>query len=256
MKRWKGLVRKEWAQMKWRLVIFVLITSAILFWGVDYLVYGLPEDLFASLELMIGLCFVLHLVMAVSLLFDSLGKDMGYLAIWLHSPASMRQLLGAKFLLIGLTVGCSLVVCGMIAGISYYVGGGEVSIAKNVLLFFSVGIVILLNAIYVMALVVFFWSIYQVFHSRIGSFSIVVIIIVVNLWIVGWGFVWFTDVFQTVKEMGPMYGSIQKMDLLLFNNYIVPGGTILTIGSLVLYGMLTVFYFVIGSMLFEKKVRL
>ena len=53
-----------------------------------------------------------------------------------------------------------------------------------------------------------------------------------------------------------MYGPIQTMDLLMFNNYIVPSGTILTIGSLVLYGMMTVLYFVVGSMLFEKKVRL
>ena len=40
MKRWKGLLQKEWAQMKWRLVFFVLINNLILFWGVDHLVYG------------------------------------------------------------------------------------------------------------------------------------------------------------------------------------------------------------------------
>ena len=122
MKRWKGLLQKEWAQMKWRLVIFVLINSLILFWGVDRLVFGVPEGFLTSIQPMIGLCFILHLIMAVSLLFDSLGKDIGRPDIWLHSPASMRQLVGAKFLLILLTTGCSLLLCGMIAGISYYVG--------------------------------------------------------------------------------------------------------------------------------------
>lgn len=249
-------MKKEWAQLKWGLVFYIFINNLILFWGKDHLVIGLPEDLFASVQPMIGLCFILHLVMAVTLLFDSLGKDMGHPALWLHSSASMRQLVGAKFLLISLAVGCSLLIYGMISGISYYTGGGDVSVADNLLLSLSVYAVIMLNAIYVMAIVFFFWSIYQVFRSRIGLFSIVVIIILVNIWLIGWGFVWFTEVFQTVKEMVPMYGSIQDMDLLMFNNYIVPGGTILTIGSLILYGLLTVFYFVFGTILFEKKVRL
>jgi len=256
MKRWRGLLQKEWAQTKWRLVFFVLFNSLLLFWGVDHLVFGVPEGFLTSVEPMIGLCFILHLIMAVSLLLDSLGKDIGRPDVWLHSPASTRQLIGAKFLLIVLSTSFSLIVCGMIAGISYFVGGGVVSVVDELFLLLSVGVVILLSAIYVMALVVFFWSIYQVFRSRIGWFSIVVIIILINMWITGWGYVWSTEVLQTVIGMGPMYGSIQKMDLLMYTNYIVPSGSILTIGSLVLYGILTVFYFVTGSMLFEKKVRL
>ena len=53
-----------------------------------------------------------------------------------------------------------------------------------------------------------------------------------------------------------MHGAIKTVDILMLSNYIVPSGTILTIGSLVLYGMMTALYFVVGSMLFEKKVRL
>ncbi len=71
----------------------------------------------------------------------------------------------------------------MIAGISYFAGGGAVSVADDLFLLLTVGVVILLNAIYVMALVFFFWSIYQVFRSRIGWFSIIVIIVLVNMWI-------------------------------------------------------------------------
>ncbi|MBO0602596.1 hypothetical protein I2483_13090 [Sporosarcina sp. E16_3] len=256
MKVWKGLLQKEWAQMKWRLAIFVLINSLFLSWGVDRVVFGLSEGFLTSIQPMIGLFFLLHVIMAVSLLFRSLGKDIRRPDIWLHSPASMQQLIGAKFLLILLATGFSLLLCGMVVGISYYVGEGAISIADNLSLWLRVGVVILLNALYVMALVFFFWSIYQVFRSWMGWFSIVVVIISVNIWLYGWALVWFTQVFQTVKEMMPMYGPIQPMELLMLNNYIVPGGTILTIGSLVLYGMMTALYFVVGSMLFEKKVRL
>lgn len=255
MKRWIGLVLKEWAHMKWRLIFFVFLNNLLLFWGVTHFVWGLPVGFLTSIQPIIGICFVLHLIMAVTLLFDSLGKEIGRPDIWLHSPASMRQLVGAKFVLIGLTVVCSLLLYGLIAGV-LYVFGGAVSVWADVDLLLTVGVVILLNAFYVMALVFFFWSIYQVFRSRIGWLSIIVIIVLVNIWLYGWAIVWFTEVFQTAMSMGPMYGPIQTVGLLMFNNYIVPGGTILTVGSLVLYGLLTVFYVGMGSMLFEKKVRL
>ncbi|MFC5590091.1 hypothetical protein ACFPRA_14380 [Sporosarcina soli] len=255
MKRWRGLVQKEWAHMKWRLVFFVFLNNLLLFWGVSHLFLGAPEGFLTSIQPMIGICFTLHMIMAITLLFDSLGKEIGKPDIWLHSPASIRQLVGAKFVLVTLTVVCSLVVYGIVAGIAY-VFGGFVFLWADVDLLLTVGVVILLNAVYVMAIVFFFWSIYQVFRSRIGWFSILVMIVLVNVWLYGWALVWFTEVFQTVMDMGPMYGPIQTVDLLMFNNYIIPGGTILTVGSLVLYGLLTLFYFVMGSMLFEKKVRL
>ncbi len=248
-------MQKEWAHMKWRLVFFVFLINLLLFWGVSHLFLGAPEGFLTSIQPMIGICFTLHMIMATTLLFDSLGKEIGRPDIWLHSPASIRQLVGAKFVLVSLTVVCSLVVYGIVAGIAY-VFGGFVSLWADVDLLLTVGVVILLNAVYVMALVFFFWSIYQVFRSRIGWFSILIIIVLVNVWLYGWALVWFTEVFQKIMDMGPMYGPIQTVDLLMFNNYIIPGGTILTVGSLVLYGLLTLFYFVMGSMLFEKKVRL
>ena len=110
MKRWRGLVQKEWAHMKWRLVFFALINNLLLFWGVSHLVLGVPEGFLTSIQPMIGICFTLHIIMAVSLLFDSLGKDIGRPDIWLHSPATMRQLVGAKFSLISLAIVCSLCV--------------------------------------------------------------------------------------------------------------------------------------------------
>lgn len=255
MKRWIGLVLKEWAQMKSKLIFFVFLNNLLLFWGVTHFVLGVSEGFFTSVQPNIGVCFTLHLIMAITMLFESLGKDVNRPDIWFHTPASVRQLVGTKFVLIGLTVICSLVLWELIAGILYVIGG-VVSVWGDVDLMLTVGVVILLNVVYVMALVFFFWSIYQVFRSRIGWVSIPIIIVLVGVWLYGWALVWFTELFQTFMNMGPMYGPIQTVDLLMFNNYIIPGGTILTVGSLILYGLLTLFYFVMGSMLFEKKVRL
>ena len=179
------------------------INSVILFLGVDHLVFGVPEGIPRFNPADDSICFILHLTMAVSLLFDSLGKDIGRPDIWLHSPASMRQLIGAKFSLIVLAIGCSLVIvrddCRYLL---FRRRWGGFPLWIDLFLLLSVGVVILLNAIYVMALVFFFWSMYQVFRSRIGWFSIIVIIVLVNMWIIGWGVVWFTEVFQTVNGDG------------------------------------------------------
>lgn len=247
---------KEWMQLRWKLLIYIVANSAVLSWGVDRLVFGVPKEILTSNQTMIGLCFALHVIMAVSLLLNSLGKDRGRVDVWLHTPVSMRQLVGAKFLLVFIAVAFSLVLSGIIASISYFVGGEVVSVASDVVLLLQVGVVVLLNVLYVMAVVFFFWAMYQVVRSRLGWIAIIVLIVSVNVWLYGWGVVWFTAFFQTVKEIGPMDGPIQTIDLLMVNNYIVPGGTILTVGSLVLYGLLTVLYFVVGSTLFEKKVRL
>ena len=197
--------------------------------------------------------FLLHMIAAVTWFLDSLNKEMKRLDVWLHSTASMWQLVGAKVLFIIMIIGCSLLLSGTIVGVAHYSGGGTVSSVEGAAIFLGVGVVILLNAIYVMALVFFFWSIYQVFHSRMDwFFSVLIMFVVFIIWAYAWGMIWFTDVFQTVKEIAPLNGTMPMMEI----NYIVPGVAILTIGNLVLHGAMTVIYFVVGSTLFEKKVRL
>ncbi|MBE1553257.1 hypothetical protein [Sporosarcina limicola] len=253
MKRWRGLVRKEWALLKWGVIPQLLLNSTIVFLIINHTFYGPLGNFDVDIKSMIVFCFLLHMISAVSWFWDSLNKEMKRLDIWLHSPTSMWQLVGAKVVFITIIIGCSFLLCGAIVGVSYYMGGGTVSIVDGLALLFSVGAVILLNAIYVMALVFFFWSIYQVFRSRMDwFFSVIIMFVLFIIWAYAWGMIWFTGVFQTVKEMGPMNGVLTMME----PNYIIPGGAILTIGSLVLHGVMTAIYFAVGSMLFEKKVRL
>ena len=132
---------------------------------------------------MIGLCFLLHLIMAVSLLFDSLGKDIRRTDIWLHSPASMHQLIGAKFLLILLATGFSLLLCGMIAGISYYVGEGAISIADNSVFMAKCGCCCIVECPLCHGNRFFLLVDVPSVPFPYGWFSIIVIIALVNLWI-------------------------------------------------------------------------
>ncbi len=246
-------MRKEWALMKWGLVSFMLASIAIAFFNVSHVFYGVPEDFATTIQTTSVLCFLIHMVAAMSWFFDSLNKEMKRPDMWLHCPASMWQLVGAKVLFITIIIGCSFLLWVSIVGTAYYIGGGTASVVDAIALLLSVGVVILLNAIYVMGLVFFFWSIYQVFRSRISwLFSVVIMFVSFIIWAYVWGIIWFTEMFQTVKELGPLNGSMTMME----PNYIVPGGAILTIGSMALYGVMTAFYVGAGSMLFDKKVRL
>lgn len=246
-------MRKEWAQMKWGVIFFVLVISTFVFLTINHAFYGVLESLVVNIQSIIVLVFTLNLMTAVSWFFDSLNKEMKRPDMWLHSPTSMWQLVGAKVVFITLFIGCSVLVSGTIVGVSYYMDGGTASIVDSLALFLSVGVVILLNAIYVMAVVFFFWSIFQVFRSRMDwFFSVIIMFVVFLIWAYAWAMVWFTDVFQTVKELGPLNGTMPMMEI----NYIVPGVAILTIGNLVLHGVMTVIYFIVGSTLLEKKVRL
>jgi hypothetical protein len=246
-------LHREWAFMKWRIVFFVLASIAIVIFDINHIFYGVPEDVATTIQTTSIFIFLIYMVAAVSWFFDSLGNEMRRPDIWLHSPASMWQLVGAKVVFITIIIGCSLLLCGTIVGIAYYMGGGTASIVDGIALLFSVGLAILLNAIYVMALVFFFWSIYQVFRSRMDwFFSVIIMFVLFIIWAYAWGMIWCTGVFQTVKELGPLNGVLTMFE----PNYIVPGVAILTIGSLVLHGVMTAIYFAVGSMLFEKKVRL
>lgn len=246
-------MRKEWALMKWGIVPLALLNSALVFLTINHAFYGVLESLTVDIKFTIGFGFLLHMIAAVTWFLDSLNKEMKRPDTWLHSPTSMWQLVGAKVVFITIFIGCSVLVSGTIVGVSYYLDGGTASIVDGLALFFSVGVVILLNAIYVMAVVFFFWSIYQVFRSRMDwFFSVIIMFVVFIIWAYAWGMVWFADVFQTVKELGPLNGTMPMMEI----NYIVPGVAILTIGNLVLHGAMTIIYFIVGSTLFEKKVRL
>lgn len=246
-------MRKEWAQMKWGIVPLALGNSAFVFLMINQAFYGVLEGLTINIQTMIVVGFLLHMIAAVAWFFDSLNKEMKRPDIWLHSPTSMWRLVVAKVAFITMIIGCSVLLCGTIVTVAYYSGGGTVSILEGVALFLSVSAVILLNAIYVMALVFFFWSIFQVFRSRINwLFSVVIMFGVFIIWAYAWGMIWFTGVFQSVKAIGPLNGMMTMMEI----NYIVPGGGILTAGSIILHSAMTVLYIIFGSMLFEKKVRL
>lgn len=264
MAKWMGLFKKEWAFMKWKVIALVLTNAGLAILSVSHIFYAVPNDFTLGGQLFSEMWVLIHLVIGILLLFQSLGREMKHTDIWLHTPASIWQLVGVKGFFAAFAVMCSLIVCGIIIGISYFVGGGTVAILDGSILLFGVVAAILLNSINIMALGFLFWSIYQVVNSRIGWLSIFVTIGLFYAWAYLWALLYFSEWFSTIKEMGPIQitGTVTlfESNLVFENNYIfwglVPEGALLSAGSFLLYVVLTAIYFVSGSMLFEKKVRL
>ena len=206
----------------------------------------------------ISLWFFLHMFLGVIVLLYALGEEMKYADIWLHSPESVVKLVAAKIVIVLFAVSCSLVSCGTILGGLYLVSGGPVSVfgAK---LFFSVALAILLNSIYVMAIGLFFWSIYQVVRSRINRFwSRSVTLVLFFIWVYIVEKFQGMELFRMIKSFGPL----NLPDVTFYNEdnrFMFTGiaheSVIFTVGGLLLYCTVTVALIIAGSVLFEKKVR-
>lgn len=270
MKKWKGLLKKEWAISKWGIISLVFLNVFVVLLGPTIIsqVFGIPQEFFTNTLVLVGAWLIFNIFVGVGVLLTSLGHEMKQPDIWLHSPISMLQLVGAKALFAGTVTAFLLALGGGLLGISFILSDAieTISIFDGILAMLSVLIALFLNSVFVMALGFFGWSVYQVIYSRIGRLSRFVTTIFFFLGIatglhlseklaVGRAIASF---FQTVKKIGP----VKFTDATFYNEHdsyffmgIVPEGVVFSIGSLFIYGIMTIVLFVVGSILFEKKVR-
>ena len=255
----KGLFKKEWVLMRWELVALVFADIVIVGTSLEYVLFDAQSYFTLENQWLHEMLIMVHLAAGLILLYQSLNREMTRPDIWLHSPKPLWKLVVAKVLFSAFVVMCSLLLCEVIIGVSYYVGGGKIPILDGITLLLSISAAILLNSIYIMVLGFFFWSIYKVIRSRIGWFSIVLTIGLFYVWAYCWSLLYFKEWFSTIKEMGPIKLT-EGLPYIKYNNYIftglVPEGAIFSIGSLLLYVVMIAIYFYAGSVLFEKKVRL
>ena len=246
--------------MKWPVITLVLINIVITVLEISPVFAGLLDRNMIEILTSSNTWFNLNLYMIVVLLLVSLTDDMKRTDIWLHSNASILQLVGAKIVFAGLAVTCSLILCGIVIAVS----GGANASATEVLALIATIAVLVLNTLYVSIVAFFIWTVYQVLRLRIGR-GLLAMIVTLFLGIMGmfvWMVVWFMPWFQAIKEMGPIFElstMTAGLPYLRESNFIVAGlfpeSALMTVGSLLLYIGLSSGLFIGGAMLFEKKVR-
>jgi hypothetical protein len=265
MKRWGGLVRKEWALVKWFAIALFVINVGITVLDNSHIVFGGADDSTSYSFLTSGLWLHLHMYMGIVLVAVSYNRERPRIDIWLHSPTPYVQLVGGKAVVATVAVACSLLVTGFFIAIFNYIGGywDGSSIVDELLLMLSMVIAVLLNSLLFIVITLFFMQVYLVLKSWIGKISIIVTVALFPLSTLIWSVICIMDWLQVLKETGPIYGvrtaagtvpSLYEPDFVLAG--LVPESAILTVGSVLLYGVFTSILFIGGSMLFEKKVRL
>lgn len=239
--------------MKWTVIALVFINVVITVLEISPVISGALDRNMVEILTSSNTWFNLNLYMGVFLLLVSLMNEMKRADIWLHSDASIMQLVGAKILFVALAVTCSLLLCGIIIIVS----GGTYSSATEILAFMATITMLVLNTVHMIIVAFFIWSVYQVFRS---------IVVALFFWCVGmfiWTIVWFTPWFQKIKEMGPILelGTmttglpyLRETNLMLAG--LMPESALITVGSLLLYIGFSLGLFIGGTALFEKKVRL
>ena len=261
VKNWKGLFRKERVLMRRGITVLAALHGIVVGLTLSRSIFGVPQEFFDTTLVLVGIWLACNMFIGVWMLYASLRHEMKQPDIWLHSSESMIQLVGAKAIFAAITTVLSLVLSGVWVGIAFYLSEANkvIAFSEGALSLLSVIIALFLYSIYVMALGFFFWSIYHVLRSRIGGLSVPATIAIFFAGAYVWEKLRVSQAIDTMKKFGP----VKMTDVSFYNesnSYFLTGivqqGVIFSVGSLLMYGTLTAVLFVVGSMLFEKKIRL
>lgn len=216
MTSWNGLFRKEWMLMRYTFVAFIVVFIVIAVSSFAPLAVGGIFELieitntFSYLQMYFGALIFIH----------SLHTDMKQPDVWLHSPASITQLLSSKMLMALLLVAVSNLIWTGIGVVAYFIGGFEGVIPKwpNLLKVF-------LTTVFAISASLPIWVIYRLLSVKIGWLAIIVVIILFPIGSLVWG------VIEIIWEKsGPDAGSL-------------------------VYIFISIVLFAGGAILLEKKVR-
>lgn len=257
MQQWNGLFKKEWFLMRnWFLGIIGAGAFSILLLPYGSSLFFKGSDV---LEMMFGMSIlwsIMSLFIPTILLLKSIGNEMQRADTWLHSTASMYQLIGVKMVFSALLGLLNSVMAIVTAYISSSAGAGF-----TLLSFIKLGggltIFLYTVSISIMCIGLLLGAIFQVIKPVVKEFSWIVItlLFMAGVWLVGK--ITSSTLYQKIGEIGPKWehemdgfrlekGSL-SMELDRFS---------ISTGDLAMEFVFAIIFFISAVLLFEKKVRL
>lgn len=260
---WRGLFKKEWILLKWT-VAWVVLLNVLVILVVPSLIsslVGIPGKLYENTYVLGGTWFAFYTFMGAGILSVSLTKEMKSPEMWLHSPRSMLQLVGAKSLFAACTSIVTLFFGGALLGVTlYFLENWTASSAwQGFLALVSILLAISLKLIFVMTIGFFFWSVYQVLRCRTSFFVVPITGFLFVVASILWEVLRINNFFNWLRTLVPLRltnESFYNEQTSYFFTGFVPNGIVFSIGSLLFYLVLSYLLVAAGSRLFEKKVRL
>jgi hypothetical protein len=260
MKQWNGLLRKEWIQWKWPLIVLALLMVTGLF--VMPTIAGVFSAVNVSaFELTMAICFMaaafgsLVPFISFAIMFN---RDLKVPDLWLHSTATTTKLVGAKMTLAALIGAGSVLIPTAVLAIRYAISEVTVTTFDELLFFGSLFIVLIFfGSLMYMVVGFFFIVVDQLLKRFVKGFSLLITLVLFILSVRLYGEVVSSSFYEKVSQFG-------RIDLMAIKNphieiqygYFAYTDTVLYTGDLLYAVLFTVGLFVAGTTLFDKKVRL
>jgi len=261
VKQFRGLLMKEWIQMKGWLYVLLLMGAFILVVGPTSLkrIFGLADSI-GTIGFMTGLTLIfLHSIVVLFMFLTTLGKDMARQDIWFHTPSSMFKLIVAKLIFSVFVVSVSIAFISTIT-FGYLSTTLENTTPKLDVVKFALLVdgATISGSIYVACIGFFFWVIYQTLRMKIRMLAgpiTIVLFFFINYW---WDKIlaspFFTRTFNLMGEIP--FQRLSASDLVektfSFDLYVGPS---LQLGELLFIAITTILLFVLSVIWFDKKVR-
>ncbi|WOV87422.1 hypothetical protein QWT69_16470 [Sporosarcina oncorhynchi] len=260
MEQWNGLMRKEWIQWKWQLILaggMVLIALLTL----PPVVGTLTKDHEIVFEMTMVLSFML---MAVGIIIPLLtfttmfNREMKLPDLWLHSTASSYKLICVKFLMAAFIGLGALLLPAVIVAIRFAMTEFR-EVTFDELAFFGTTAIIFFFCVSLMFMAIgfFFIVIDRLLKPFLSSFSIIATGLLFVLSARVYGEVTSSSFYERFFHAG-------KVNLLAMKNtnlQIGEGSSLfmdldIYVGDILFDAVLTVILFFLAIKLFEKKVRI
>lgn len=257
MKQWNGLLKKEWVGMKgW---VYGLLGASVFF------IFVLPFVLYVMFgaTFMAMMPFLVFLVAFTPglLLLVSLGKETVRPDVWLHSPASVFKLFGAKAFIAAGTGAVQLLISSLLLILQLSILDGTAGFIFDSRFLFD-GSFTFLALFYISLVLMCYGLLFRVVYIVIRTYTKVL----TGPVMIGLAFLAFwvanavtkSAVYENIANFGPI-GTLQERRYYVDEaegSYFWLGGSSFYIGEIVLNVGFIALLFVTASVLFEKKVRL
>lgn len=259
MKQWNGLLKKEWISMKWSIVLSLLGVLVLLFLFPLLLAKLLGEstNIFEYALVIAFLAAIANLFIPLILFWVLVEKEMKRSDLWLHSTASIYQLIGVKAFF-AMVIGVVSFSIPTIVLATYYFVLSPPGIAFNVLLVFGLTFlsILIASSIPLLSTGILFWVLYRWMKPFLKGFSILIAIGLFFLTSYVYGRLIQSQFYETYVMVGPI-NVARWTDLHFESEYfsITPAETVVYSGQFVFDAILTVGMFLLAVGWFDKKVR-
>ncbi|OEH92780.1 hypothetical protein [Bacillus solimangrovi] len=270
MNSWIALLKKDFLLMKNRLLVFLLLDVMAFASGwyfylsktnsgqqphIDWMMN--EYDFFKFIPLFITI--VVHVFFIGTYILMSLNKERKQLHLWLHNPQSAYMLLGSKLVngVIAAIMSLSLIGIFLIINFTPYFSELTYYFSDFTKLLFYLFSHLILTSLFLSVCFMFFWTVYHMFKTRIGKWSILSIIVFIFLFFWSFSRMEFTDLYAQMVLWGeysidiPKLVAIENFGQISFEEF----GTIGYLGEDLFHTLLGIVLFVLSAWMIEKKVE-